>query len=559
MEVQAILDGYAHRHVQQVPRAVSPSFFNLPRSKSRSRSNTDPSNESPAPQVAYKQLASSFYTINSKYRIAWECAELLIELGGGSAGSGPASAPSTSVSAPIITGAPGSGNEGKKSRERAITLAGDESKPTTSTAPSTGILSNSTSGPSPPLASPPSLAWRASTGRHDLNQRQLMLLREMLTNPDSSFVGDDLIQEEASSSVLSVNRDWRWGDAMNSTITLPSEESSAAGGRNSSPTKKRRVSRLGMSGLRDMLRSLKRNVSDNPPPPIPPSTTSLSTDSSSGSHARHRYPHPEVPTQGRRRAKTSSGPESMRSTRDRPNSPYNPSSLTAKPSPRRPSLASIFRIGHKTKTTPPDFQSSMNSIGDPSGMWSRTSGQESSSTGEDEDWDHLESAADLDAAARVLGIGRDGSATIRGRSPYMQDTHPPPPLPKSGRPITPKRSASGSQTSLWADSSPVVSTTRATRLSNVEEHGDDDAAQAEAARTGHVRIGVSPSRHSRTARGGKTGSVRSMPPQPVGLLPNAKLAMTPENIKPLLENAKEVHARLTECIGEIRSLLADQS
>jgi hypothetical protein len=39
-------------------------------------------------------------------------------------------------------------------------------------------------------------------------------------------------------------------------------------------------------------------------------------------------------------------------------------------------------------------------------------------------------------------------------------------------------------------------------------------------------------------------------------LPDPKLAMTPENIRPLLENAKEVHARLSDCIGEIRALLA---
>jgi hypothetical protein len=34
--------------------------------------------------VAYKQLASAFYAINSKHRISWECSKLLIELGGGS-------------------------------------------------------------------------------------------------------------------------------------------------------------------------------------------------------------------------------------------------------------------------------------------------------------------------------------------------------------------------------------------------------------------------------------------------------------------------------------------
>jgi hypothetical protein len=43
---------------------------------------------------------------------------------------------------------------------------------------------------------------------------------------------------------------------------------------------------------------------------------------------------------------------------------------------------------------------------------------------------------------------------------------------------------------------------------------------------------------------------------PPATLPDPKLAMTPENIKPLLENAREVHARLSDCIAEIRSLLA---
>jgi len=40
------------------------------------------------------------------------------------------------------------------------------------------------------------------------------------------------------------------------------------------------------------------------------------------------------------------------------------------------------------------------------------------------------------------------------------------------------------------------------------------------------------------------------------MLPDPKLAMTPDNIKPLLENAKEVHARLSDCILEIRALIA---
>jgi hypothetical protein len=32
--------------------------------------------------------------------------------------------------------------------------------------------------------------------------------------------------------------------------------------------------------------------------------------------------------------------------------------------------------------------------------------------------------------------------------------------------------------------------------------------------------------------------------------------MTPENIKPLLENAKEVQVRLGDCIAELRTLVS---
>lgn len=591
---------HAHSHAQHhlpQPRASSPGFFaNL--SRSRHRSNTNPTpmssttsfalppfsappfNNNINPQIAYKQLASAFYTINSKYRISWECAELLIELGGGSSASndnsgGTTSAPSTSVSAPVVQTV--SSADGKKvggsGRERAITLAGDESKPPAPVPGSVGTGSGASPSAArltgPPIASPPSLAWRASTGRNDLSHRQLVLLKEMLNNTDSaSFAVEEVsgsIPEESSfpvSGLLNVNREWRWGDAMSSTVTLPSEDSGAGSlaGEAGIKQKKRRSSRLGMTGLRDLLRSLKRTHSENlPHPPIPVSSTSLSTDNSS--HDGHRYPHGHVPlTTGRRRAKTSSGPDSVRL--GRPTSPYNPSSLVTKPSPRRPSLASIFRLGQKNKPLSPtsDLPAELRaelSVHPRSGSGS-TSGRESSSAGEEEDWDRMDSASDLDAAARALGIGNDGSATVRGKgkSPYLQDPHPPPLPDLPGRLF---RSANGSQSSIWAESNgetppPLPHPSRMTRLSNVEEHMDDQRqAPPPPSRVSH-RTGASPSRpSSRGPRVTKNGSVRSMPPQPV--LPDPKLAMTPENIKPLLENAKEVHVRLNECIAEIRSLL----
>ncbi|KAJ7453236.1 hypothetical protein FB451DRAFT_673544 [Mycena latifolia] len=148
-------------------------------------------------QAAYKQLASAFYTINSKYSISWECAELLIELGGGS----------------------------------------DRLRSGKSKVPFPGPLTGAASAgafPGPPLASPPSnLAWRVSTRRNDLSQCQLLLLEEMQGSPvpgglDESFGAEDGIPEEvmaaAVGSTNTVNREWRWDGAMNSAVTLPSEE-----------------------------------------------------------------------------------------------------------------------------------------------------------------------------------------------------------------------------------------------------------------------------------------------------------------------------------------------
>ncbi|KAJ7060352.1 hypothetical protein C8F01DRAFT_1142372 [Mycena amicta] len=559
-EVQGLLD----THVLNPPAKddsarVSPTFFR------RHRSNTSSSNpNAPSPlvqqQLAYKQLAAAFYTINSKYRISWECAELLIELGGG-ASTTSSSPPTTSASAPAMQNVTGS--DGKiKARERAITLT-DEGKalPLATSSSSTGAVI------SPPIASPPSSAWRASTGRNDLSQRQLLLLKEMLGTPSPTLPGDesfssDGIPEEASGSPT-VDREWRWGDAMNSTVTLPSEESGVQGGdKPKGKEKKRRSSRLRMSGIRDMLKALKKGSgsSSTTPPPVPVSSTSVSTESSSGEPppSAHLYEHGRVPTPGRRRAKTSVGPESIPSgSTRRPMSPYDPASIkTASASPRRPSLATIFRIG-KTKTPPASASASALPTPDPvqqqfgfelyptfSGI-SGGRGSASNSTGEDEeDWDRLEdSASDLEGSNGVVAQRGLSTSTIRGRSPYGVPSSFLAPAASRDRPTTPLRSPSGSRTSLNHDGPP----TRATRLSNVEELPGVS-----------MKSGISPSRQlsqsrsRRTGAGGNaSGSVRSMPPVP----DPAKLAMTPENIKPLLENAREVHARLTECILEIRGLL----
>ena len=61
-----------------------------------------------------------------------------------------------------------------------------------------------------------------------------------------------------------------------------------------------------------------------------------------------------------------------------------------------------------------------------------------------------------------------------------------------------------------------------------------------------------------------TSSVRSVPLKPtngipvfdIAPIPEFRLAMTPDNIRPLLEKARVVTARLQDCVSEVTDLLA---
>ena len=788
IEVRVLLDTHLHlcQHVQlppqpqpveqSLPPASNPKFFTQLNSRPeiRTRSNTVESTTTHSPdadsasldiaitasQVAYSRFVEAFWSIIYKYRVSWECAELLIELGSGSGGGGggvisaPPSAAATSVSALMIQQhLAGAGGEGTtfdlKGRERAIMLTGDEPKHSTtppmspiahefrahyqSQLPSAIISTSSNSMPSgmhsgdatsndgsplaSPLKSPLSMSCRSWTGRHDLSQRQLELLREMLNNNGGASTVGASDNEEGLRSPLphfpipaeedlelrpsvvppypspysqTVNRDWRWGDVRNSTITFSEDQEGgfgAEGERRDGKTdkeNKRRSVKLGIGGIRDMLRSLKKGYMEelqqigNLKPvkvqstqhfdrhlhgrlqttaalaqPMMHSTTSLSTESSIGAKSVHNQvqvhqqqnhlPISRIPSQLRRRGRSSTGPESMR-FKPSPTS-SNPSSFTTpKPSPRRPSLASIFRIGKKS---PAVLHTSVGVV-DPATISSTCSASEhelspvqcdTTGTGgeysgeEEEDWDRMDSAIDLDAAAiKALGIV-DGvygvSATVGGRgteadekkagaSPYLQkpyenDQHHPPPLLGSSsstgignslarHAIIPKRSFSASQSSILGSAgdgqqhSPNVRS-RLSRHSNFGGQQPIDPADKEAPASFRISSskpapttnqsklpsvdfsvsstqGSSDPSSSRSTKfsNAKTGSIRSMPPHlapfslPTGLqgqplplssLPDHMLGMvmTPENIKPLLESAKEVHVKVHECIVEIRALI----
>lgn len=396
-------------------------------------------------------FTSEYYVINSKYRIAWECADILVDLGTG--------APSTSVSAPAIA--------------TAMTTRKDEPPPSLA----------------PPMASPTS-AWRASTGRHDLSQRQLQLLQEMLASPESHHP-------------TTINREWRWGD---STITLPSQsEESSNRAPEDDATKKRRGSRLGLGGLRDVLKALKWHQHNNHHHHHHHHHDQHQHQSANQSNASlhsngidsHLYPHARLPTYGRRRAKTSSEPYESYSSL---------SNVHGKPasSPRRPPLASIFRIG--SSKTSSSKSSSVAGGADASKSNLNLSLVPTSSS--DYGWDHFDDREEHGDTIRVKNRLSNVEEEARSKGSSQ-------PGPSSVIPSLPNGFTSHPHDGY------VNGSTRPPLLPPLDIKGK----------------GVL-----------KSGSVRSMPPTPA-------VAMTPENIKPLLENAKEVKRRLEECIEELRTLL----
>lgn len=385
---------------------------------------------------------------------------------------------------------------------------------------------------------------------------------------------------------------------MGSTITLPPSDGSSHNHRvgtpsSRSPTKKRKPGRLGMSAVRDMLKSLKRSVTEANQRQHQQSSHPPSSDSSVGLAGQ---PTP------RRRAKTSTGLQGSELGRESPaphsrrdpRSPYNTANSGMHKSPRRPSLASIFRFGYKNKSNvnsgnSTDRSSVRNGPNAPS-----SNGTGSQATIEDDDWDRLDdSASDLDFhsphSQRSTSGGTDNSSTLRVKRatqgqpempPYskIQDNLPPEPFtPRRGGPPGPEASRSSIWEGTWS---------RGTKLSNVEEitEGNTPVKRGpikrpsrvfEASPSPSLKRQLSSTRQSQQQpptrsngkrlsgvppiqRGGKTGSVRSTPPQWIEQaegLPDPKLAMTPENIKPLLDSAREVLLRCTECVAEARTLL----
>jgi hypothetical protein len=531
----------------------SPGFAPPKRPTGRSRSNTSPTVTAPS----HAHLASALHTIAVKYRIAWECAELLIELAGGPPAEDKP-VPTSSMSEPLVgaTGMPPLGH----TRERTITL---ESV----------------------AAGEKDAAWTSSTGRNDFSRRQLLLLRDMLQGTEALAAASapEGLPAADGERPPSVNRTWRWGDPASSTITLPSEENAEA---EASPLRKRQSGmKLGMRGLRDMLRGLKKQnvvipttaaVERTPRMAAPAMEKTSSTGSSQNGAAIAQTLAPSRP-----RSKTGSAAQSLRSTNAVP--PPVPSdsrtgtvvsTLGHKPSPRRPSLASIFRLGQRQRSgTGPAPSTSSEAVPTLAAQRNASGSSRPSSTSSEEDWDRIDSASDVDGATG-LGIRIGGAGTVRvpstsaarQRSPYAQGRSSMERSPTTRRPPLP----TASQSSIFTDAASSVQS-HGRKLSNVAEQagapttpGVSRRASVRSNRGGSVRVPLAPAAQPMSVR------ARSAPQTQAQAhargkapaheeLPDPQLAMTPENIRPLLENAREVQARLAECVDEVRGLLAARS
>lgn len=536
-------------------------------------------------QDVRRQLAR----LEHEYGIWWECAELLVELGGGS-GAGTASNPNLAAHATLTLNTPVAGpfKELAAGGEPPSVLRHMTSMSEPGSIFEQALPAAATSK-GPPQASPPHPSqWRASTGRHDLSARQLRLLKDMLNTPDPASLpyaagpyghgpGYPHLHPYPY-SVAEPEGGQPWAAWNPSALTLPSEESStdphgpgaASVVKGEGKQKKRRVNRLGMLGLREILRGLKRNAvaegrlggGGGYAHGQQASESSASNSTEDDHYNRRRSPwhqHEEHHV-----ARQSTGPEAVAAILDPP-----PTRNVTPKSPRRPSLASIFRIGKQTsKNVNGRYkEASSSGKGNSTADDEQDTGAGAGGTmGEYSDWERM-SRSDLDLTTVAVG---SRMATVRGKKMQPHGSSSSPNLPdihtnSNPSTSTSKRTPATSQTSLW-DSSPNSGTPpQASRLplSIAEEDG---ALQGQKFKTpippkldrapswsqGHP----APRPLSRNGKAAMTGTVRSAPPTDPYSTPDPKVALTPENIKPLLEYARVVSTRLAECIGEVQALLS---
>lgn len=491
-------------------------LLNSPTKAHATRNYSRPSNE----------LNRELSRLEQEYGLWWECAELLAELGGGSSSMAAASA---SASNPNLTSHSSSSALSTnttyddpppipKRHSKLGSHAPSMSDPGSIFHASASTDSNKTSSE----ASPPQHQWRSSTGRHDLSSRQLRLLRDMLNTPDPSTLPDNPSYSTAKSEA--------WNGGNPSALTLPSDESFID--KNGELTTEKNKEKKRRLGIIDFLRGI-RKAAIAEGRLAPRSESSLSshshTDADDDHYNRRRSPwhqhnnhhvHEQLPRMP-----------------------------TAK-SPSRPSLASIFRIGGKDKGSKVTSKNddSAKAKRQPSHNARKVSAEDSAigdaddEHGDRDDWERM-SQSELD----LTNIGT-GTGTIRGRKsnkkPSLPSMHP---YSDQGA-TTPKKTPAASRASLLEPMLPFIGGSNATSKSSKHKLRTSSWSQT------HV-----PHPSTVNGKGPVSGTVRSAPPADVNVALDPKLTLSPENIKPLLEYAKEVSTRLGECISEVQSLLGQRA
>jgi hypothetical protein len=445
-------------------RAGSPIRYHLPRPPSRSSKKAD--------QVVLLNLKQ----IEDQYSHSWEIAEVLLKL----SSNEPQDSGDNSFSSSI--------------HGVAITTSEEASAPDT---PCT-----------PPSAYDRQSKWQGSTGRQSMTARELDIIRNILRTPSGGELHD--LPEQSNGSLAP-----QYPAA--STATLPSDGPDEMDIEPPSQPKKRRGSRLrGLKGFFTFGRSeeTKRQTSVSPQHPGNSSASGLSDGHVFEADDADSQPH-FLQAQLK---------EAM-DIRRHPNSPYGtttapPTEIPTK-SPRRPSLASIFRIGNKGNDVPRNASASAKT-------------KSNGALGHDEDWDRMDMTSPSPSKS-VLQHGRRISSDVQPKR-----------HPSQGQ-LKHKRHISATHSSTRLGSASQLSLSNNNSNTNIKP--SSSTRRPRSATSSAVQTGVSRSSSLRAA---------ASPPPSNPMLnvdPDPRLIFSPENIQPLLTHARKVTMELDKCIQDLNALL----
>ncbi|GJJ14378.1 hypothetical protein Clacol_008642 [Clathrus columnatus] len=523
---------------QSSPPQNSISFLNLSPKKRRGTvsSSQTPSISSPSKAQILKRkfslaappssqpgaYAAALNKLDNSYGIWWECAEVLIALGGWrSNGNG--------VDVEVDVGSP-SGNAlvagmVRGRRVRAVTLGSEAGSTVVGVNVVINVNANANTnsfdnpqgstqvhGPRPPTASPPKPSqWRATTGRsgngRDLTPRQLAILQDMLLGQDEREGRWDPRIMDGERGINDANSDDRSSD----------------------------VKSRNKKGLRDLWSGFRKSGNSSTNDSINPlSTSNFTASPSTSSPTRDSASFDSSASESNRRTQKDpfSPPDSSYDPNTgRPLSPRTPSpskrTVTAamsrgKKPIRRPSLAGIFGMGQRIVPSPPK-------------------GSSTKHDGSSSDWDLIEiDANDVSARKKPSNDTSSDSAspfkpsTIRGRAMATYESCSSPD----------KKGSNSQQQQQLRSKKPSL---QLPRTPNIFHSSDDASGPRNEGNT--LRSPVRIRSEVVHSSGSTSGSG----------IPVAKLAFTPNNIRPLLKHAQEIASHLNECIGEVRGMMGGMS